>query len=94
MYRDASPITHIDTKTVPFLIFHGTADPLVPLDQSQRFYNALRRAEIPAKFIAFEGEGHGFQKKENNDRFVVESLAFLNQNLKQPRASEAAPAAR
>jgi acetyl esterase/lipase len=82
LYRDASPITHIDQKTVPFLIFHGTADPLVPIDQSQRFYDALRTAKIEATFIPFEGEGHGFVKKENQDRFLQEGLAFLNRHLK------------
>jgi acetyl esterase/lipase len=89
IYRDASPITHIDKKTVPFLIFHGTADPLVPLDQSQRFHDALRRANIESTFIPFEGEGHGFKKKENNDKFVAESLAFLNRHLKTPHVAKA-----
>ncbi len=89
IYRDASPITHINKKTVPFLIFHGTADSLVPLDQSQRFYDALRRADIEANFIKFKGEGHGFQKKENTEQFIRESLAFLNRHLKSSGAKTA-----
>ena len=94
IYRDASPITHIDKKTVPFLIFHGTADPLVPIDQSQRFYDALRRANIEASFTKFEGEGHGFQKKENTNRFLAESLAFLNRHLKASSAKTASARAK
>ncbi len=81
IYRDASPITHIDKKTVPFLIFHGTADPLVPLDQSQRFYEALQKAEIEATFIKFEGEGHGFQKPENIAKMIETTRAFLEKHL-------------
>lgn len=84
IYRDASPITHIDKKTVPFLIFHGTADPLVPLDQSQRFYDALKKAGIEAQFIKFEGEGHGFQKPENIQILMETSRAFLQKNLAKP----------
>jgi acetyl esterase/lipase len=92
LYREASPIAHIDRNTVPFLIFHGTDDPLVPPDQWQRFHDALRRAGIESKVISFEGEGHGFQKKESNDRFILESLAFLNRHLKENRAKTSAEA--
>jgi len=82
VYREASPITHIDKKTVPFLIFHGTADPLVPLDQSQRFYDALRKADIEAQFIKFEGEGHGFKKPESIQQLIENTRAFLDKHLK------------
>ena len=67
---------------MPFLIFHGDADPLVPLDQSQRFYDALQKAGIESKLIVFKGEGHGFVQTANQARFVQESLAFFNQYLK------------
>jgi acetyl esterase/lipase len=82
LYRDASPIAFIDRKTVPFLIFHGTVDPLVPLDQSQRMYDALKTAGIEAKFVKVEGEGHGFVKKENQEQFSREAMQFLNDHLK------------
>lgn len=81
-YRNASPLFHINKKTVPFLIFHGTADPIVPIAQSQRFYKALRKAHIEATFIKFDGEGHGFSKAENIKRFVLETLTFFNRHLK------------
>ena len=81
-YRNASPLFHINKKTVPFLIFHGTADPFVPIVQSQRFYNELHKAHIEATFIEFDGEGHGFSRKENINRFFIETLAFFNRHLK------------
>lgn len=84
IYSDASPITHIDKKTVPFLIFHGTADPLVPLDQSQRFYDALKKAGIEAQFVKFEGEGHGFAKPENIQSMMETTRVFLQKNLAKP----------
>lgn len=83
LYRDASPLFHVDGNTVPFLIFHGTLDPLVPLEQSQRMYDALRRAKIEATFIKFEGEGHSFEKKESQEKFIVTTLAFLNRHLRE-----------
>lgn len=83
LYRAASPIFRIDQKTVPFFIVHGTEDALVPLDQSQRFYDALQKAGIESKLLILQNEGHGFQKKENVDKFAGEAMAFLNRHLKK-----------
>lgn len=82
-YRDASPIFRIDHKTVPFLIVHGTEDDLVPVEQSQRFHNALQKAGIESKLLILQGEGHGFHKKENVDKFAGEAMAILNRHLKK-----------
>ena len=85
LYRDASPIKQIDARTVPFLIFHGEADPIVPLDQSQRFHAALQGAGIQSTLITFPGEGHGFGKKENQTRFAIQTVAFFNQHLRDAK---------
>lgn len=82
-FRDASPIFRIDAHTVPFLIFHGSIDPLVPVDQSRRFDAALRKAGIESKLIIFEGEGHGFGQKEHLETFVKETRDFYLRHLKQ-----------
>lgn len=82
VYRDASPITFVDKTSAPFLIFHGTADPLVPIAQSQLLYDALRKAGVEATFVKFEGEGHGFQKKASIDTLILDSLTFFNKHLK------------
>lgn len=82
LYRDASPLFHVDGKSSPFLIFHGAEDPLVPLDQSRRFHAALGRAGVASTLIVFQGEGHGFAKPENQARFIRETLAFFNRYLK------------
>ena len=84
LYRDASPLYHIDRQTSPFLIFHGAIDELVSVDQSRRFYQALLQAGIEATYIEFPDEGHGFSKKENLEKFLMETLAFFNRHLMQP----------
>ena len=43
----------------PFLIFHGTADPLVPFNQSERLAKALKDAGVECYFVPVEGAGHG-----------------------------------
>ncbi len=83
LYREASPLYFIDRQTVPFLIFHGAADALVSVDQSRRFYQRLRQSGIEATYIEFPDEGHGFSKKENLEKFFIETLAFLNRHLRK-----------
>lgn len=80
-YRTASPLFRIDGKTTPFLIFQGSDDPIVPLDQSQRFYSALLKAKRDAKLIVFNGEGHWFNKPENWTRLNLEQNAFFARHL-------------
>jgi dipeptidyl aminopeptidase/acylaminoacyl peptidase len=66
------------------LIFHGTVDPLVPLDQSQRLYDRLKQEGIEAQFIKFEGEGHGFVKPESIQRLMATAGLFLTMHLQAP----------
>ena len=57
----ANPITYVtrNRPTPPFLIQHGTRDPLVPPGQSQLLYDALVAAGKQAQLDLLEGEGHG-----------------------------------
>lgn len=73
----ASAVTYVTPRTPPFLILHGQRDPLIPLAQSQKFYEALRRNGVEAEFLQVEEAGHG------DDRFYQDEvksriLAFLN----------------
>jgi dipeptidyl aminopeptidase/acylaminoacyl peptidase len=57
--RGASPITYVTRDDPPFLIFHGTKDPLVPFNQSERLAAALNEAGVSCLFVPVEGAGHG-----------------------------------
>jgi acetyl esterase/lipase len=57
--RQASGIFHVTADDPPFLILHGSADPLVPLDQSRRLDAALRMAGVASRLMILEGAGHG-----------------------------------
>jgi acetyl esterase/lipase len=56
----ASPITYVSKDAPPFLIMHGDKDRTVPFDQSERFYEALKKAGVDATFVPMKGAGHGF----------------------------------
>ena len=70
--KKASPITYVTKDDPPFLIMHGDKDPLVPLSQSQTFYDALKKVGVDATLKILEGAGHGFGPKFDADKPVVE----------------------
>ena len=56
----ASPAVHVDARTPPFLLIHGTADPIdVPAESVERNVAAARSAGVPADVRYCQGGGHG-----------------------------------
>lgn len=53
-----SPARRVTKDAPPFLIIHGDADPLVPLQQSEVMVAALKGAEVPVELIVKKGGGH------------------------------------
>lgn len=60
LWREASPIAHVASGAPPFLLFHGDADDVVPLGQSEALHAALLDAGIQSELEVLTGEGHGF----------------------------------
>ena len=56
----ASPVIYASADDPPFLILHGTEDPVVPPEQSQALYDALTAAGVPVTLVLVENAGHGF----------------------------------
>jgi acetyl esterase/lipase len=52
--------TQVTRDTPPTFIVHSTDDRTVPVENSLVFYQALRRAAVPAEMHIFEYGGHGF----------------------------------
>jgi acetyl esterase/lipase len=55
----ANPITYVTPDDPPFLIVHGNADPLVPIQQSQMLFEALKKTGVSVRFHTIKGAGHG-----------------------------------
>jgi predicted peptidase len=45
-------------KHVPAWIFHGDADPVVPPENSQKIYDALKKLGAPVKLTLYPGVAH------------------------------------
>jgi len=78
LWRERSPITHVDKVRAPVLIFHGTADKAVPYQQSVDFEEAVRRRGGIAELVSYEGEGHGFAQESNRRDMMERMERFLD----------------
>jgi acetyl esterase/lipase len=58
--RENSPIYHITTNLPPVLIYHGDADTLTPLEQSQWFQEKARETGQTVKIVVHSGGKHGW----------------------------------
>jgi acetyl esterase/lipase len=77
--RRASPLFFVDELAPPFLILHGDADDFVPPAQSERLFNALKKAGAPVVYRLYQGEDHGFgEARVQADREII---AFLRRTL-------------
>lgn len=56
--RIASPLSYISVTSPPFLLLHGSADTRVPVEQAQKFHDALRAKNVPVELVVFPGVGH------------------------------------
>ena len=55
----ASPVTHVTADDPPFLIVHGTRDPVVAFDQSMTLHAALTNVQATSTLLTVDGGGHG-----------------------------------
>lgn len=56
---DLSNDERVTAQTPPTFLFHTTADATVPVENSVRFYMALRKAGVPAELHIFQNGPHG-----------------------------------
>ena len=58
--RQISPAYHVSRGAPPALIFHGDADKLVPIQQSELLVRKLKEAGVEAKLVVKPGVGHAY----------------------------------
>ncbi len=76
LYRQRSPIHHVDQLRTPMIVLQGTEDPVVPRNQADAVVAALDEHEVPHAYLLFEGEGHGFRSGEAIERAIGGEYAF------------------
>jgi acetyl esterase/lipase len=54
-----SPINYVQRASPPVIIFQGTEDHTVPVEQSQVLEQKLKAAGVPTELVMVQGAGHG-----------------------------------
>jgi acetyl esterase/lipase len=80
--KAVSALHQVSKDDVPFLILHGTADPGVPVDQSERLHAALKAAGVESTLKLLPGAGHGGKEFDSTEsRTLIQG--FLDKYLKR-----------
>ena len=82
LYVNQSPVFHAHNMNTPLLLYHGTADAVVPWEQSFGFYNLLRYLKKPVILLSYKGEGHGIEGFENRKDLHLRHKDFFGHYLK------------
>jgi dipeptidyl aminopeptidase/acylaminoacyl peptidase len=78
VYRERSPLSHLDGLSAPLLVLQGTKDPIVPPSQAEAVIAELRRRTVPHAYLTFD-EGHGFRSAATIVRALTAELSFYIQ---------------
>ena len=79
LYAQRSPALHADAIACPMIFLQGLDDKVVTPPQSETMVEALKARGIPVAYLAFEGEGHGFRRRETLVRSLEAEAWFYSQ---------------
>ncbi|MFP5283958.1 MAG: prolyl oligopeptidase family serine peptidase [Actinomycetes bacterium] len=77
VYRERSPLHHLDQLNAPILLLQGADDKIVPPNQAEAMAAAARARGLPVALVLFDHEGHGFRRAESIRAAYQAELAFL-----------------
>jgi len=78
LYVERSPIHSTGQLSCPVIFFQGLEDEVVPKEQAEKMFAALREKGLPVSYVPFEGEQHGFRRAENIKRALDGELYFYS----------------
>jgi dipeptidyl aminopeptidase/acylaminoacyl peptidase len=78
VYRERSPLFHLDGVKVPVIILQGLRDEVVPCAQAEMIVSGFRSRGIPHAYLTFEDEMHGFRLPANVVRAITAELYFYS----------------
>lgn len=78
IYRERSPIQHIEQLNCPVIFFQGLEDKVVPPNQAEVMVTALQNRGLPVAYITFADEGHGFRSASSIKMALEGELEFYS----------------
>jgi dipeptidyl aminopeptidase/acylaminoacyl peptidase len=91
IYRERSPVHHLEGFTEPVILLQGLEDKVVPPNQAELILASLKERGIPVAYVPFAGEQHGFRRAENIVRAQEAELYFYARILGFPLAEPIEP---
>jgi dipeptidyl aminopeptidase/acylaminoacyl peptidase len=80
--RERSPLSQAEAIRAPLLILQGDNDPRVPVGESRQIADAIRRHRGVVELFVYPGEGHGFQRREDQLDSMRRAVEFLDRYVK------------
>jgi len=76
-----APMNNVEKIKKPMMVVAGKNDPRVPVSESDQIVAALKKQGTPVWYVMAKDEGHGFQKKPNQDFEFYATVEFLQRYL-------------
>ena len=76
LYRQRSPINHVEQLSCPVIFLQGAEDKVVPPRQAEDMAAALTAKGIDNRLLMFAGEQHGFRRAETIMQTLEAELEF------------------
>ncbi len=75
-----SPIKHVDAVRAPVLLIHGRDDTVVPFEQSQIMFDALKKENKDVELVTLKKEDHWLSSGETRLQMLQATVAFLQRH--------------
>ena len=72
-----SPVKHVDAVRAPVLLIHGRDDTVVPYEQSQIMFDALRSEKKDVELVTLKKEDHWLSSGDTRLQMLQATVAFL-----------------
>jgi dipeptidyl aminopeptidase/acylaminoacyl peptidase len=76
LYAARSPINATDRLSSALILFQGLEDKVVPPNQSQMMFDAVKKKGLPVAYLPFANEQHGFRAAATIKRCLEAELYF------------------
>lgn len=74
----------------PVIMFHGTSDNVVNIEQSQELYDSLKNHNVVTEFVKVSGGSHGGDKMNSSEN-LAKAVAFLDKAREAKAAAVVVP---
>ncbi len=81
VYRDRSPIHHMECLASPMIVFQGLQDNVVPPALSRELATHLQHQGIDYQYIEYPDEGHGFRRAATRVDSLSREIDFFQHVL-------------